>query len=172
MRVELDAAALDRLIGGDTAVELALRQQIVDEFARKKLKALLNDETYKRVSAEWRAQLQGELDARLAELRADVAEHADRKVKDGVYWNMKDAIERAARQAVDTAVTEEIGRQKRYIARDARDSFEKVRAVEIEKLVSEGVELDDAIKVEIERRVREGIRRRLEAARALDDPQS
>lgn len=171
MRLELTLPALERLIGGDSAVELALRQQVVDEFCRKNLKALFNDETYRRAAADWRNLLQSELDARLFELRGEALAQLDAQAADGVRWRMREAIEQAARQAVEAAVAEEIGRQERYIERDAREAFARVRAAEIEKLVREGVELDGVIKAEIERRVREGIERRLAAARALEDPQ-
>lgn len=40
LKVQLDAAALDRLIGGDTEIEIKLRQAIVEDFARKYLKAV------------------------------------------------------------------------------------------------------------------------------------
>jgi hypothetical protein len=171
MKLELTLPALERLIGGDSAIELALRQQIVDEFCRKHLKALLNDETFIRHSSEWRNLLRSELDTRLFELRGEALAQLDGQAEEGVRWHLREAITKATQQAVDTVVTEEIARQKRYIERDARESFARFRAAEIEKLVRESVGFDAEIQAEIERRVREGIERRLAAARVLEDPQ-
>lgn len=47
MKLELNGPALERLIGGDTEVELHLRKQIVHNFAKKHLKVVAEQEAYR-----------------------------------------------------------------------------------------------------------------------------
>jgi len=49
MKIQINSlAALERLIGGDSNVELEIRENIVQEFAKKHLKPLANDELIKK----------------------------------------------------------------------------------------------------------------------------
>src|SRR4051794_37602979 len=114
MRIELNLPALERLLGGDTEIEVHLRQQIVDEFTRKYLKSLMNDETLKRISAEWSRQLKEEVNAQLKGLIAEKQDSAERRVESEVYWSLKGAVEKAAQKAVDEALLKIIEHQKRY----------------------------------------------------------
>lgn len=45
-KLQLDAPALERLLGGNTKLELELRQTVVEEFARKHIKALVADQHF------------------------------------------------------------------------------------------------------------------------------
>jgi hypothetical protein len=44
MKIILDHKALDKLIGGDTEIEIELRKGVVENFAKHKLSTLFNDE--------------------------------------------------------------------------------------------------------------------------------
>lgn len=148
MRLELTLPALERLLGGDTEVEAHLRQQIVEEFAKKHLKAILNDETWKRVSALWRADLDRAVTARLDELINEKAAVADRP--DAPYearWRLNEAIRKAAQAAVDAEVARVIENQKRYFATEIN------RAVKV------------AMEREVNKEVEAEIQRRLTAAK-------
>lgn len=46
MKIALDNSALERLIGGDNEVEVEIRNLVVQEFAKKHLKAVVNDPAF------------------------------------------------------------------------------------------------------------------------------
>ena len=54
-------AALERLIGGDSELEIELRQSVVEAFARKHLKVVVNSEVFKEAVDGIRASLEGEV---------------------------------------------------------------------------------------------------------------
>jgi len=47
LRLQLDSSALERLIGGDTEIELELRNGIANEFAKRHLRSIINDNGFK-----------------------------------------------------------------------------------------------------------------------------
>lgn len=53
MKLSISVEALNRLIGGDSEIELQLRQQVVENFAKKHLKALIDDSLIKRMSGQF-----------------------------------------------------------------------------------------------------------------------
>lgn len=77
MRVELTTKALDRLIGGETEIEVHLRHQVLEQFARARLKALCNDETMSKLHAELAAAVGAEVAKAAAGFRAWLAAPAD-----------------------------------------------------------------------------------------------
>ncbi|MFA5135296.1 MAG: hypothetical protein WC505_05960 [Patescibacteria group bacterium] len=58
MKLELNLPALERLIGGDTEIEIGIRQQIANEFASRHLKSLLNSTQMKELEQEWRGLIE------------------------------------------------------------------------------------------------------------------
>lgn len=117
VRIYLNRPALDRLLGGDTELEVRLREQVVDEFARKRLKALVNDETHRRIHNEFAALLKEEVRRQIGEFAADPS----------VYWRQNtprlqadiqalvaEAAKRAVREAVEQYVADRV--EKRYQA--------------------------------------------------------
>lgn len=54
VKMFLSGPALERLIGGDTEMEMHCRQQIVDSFARRHLTSIANSEAHKKTVTEIR----------------------------------------------------------------------------------------------------------------------
>jgi len=52
VKLSLSLPALERLLGGDTELEIQLREQIANAFARKHLKVLLNDHLFSQCQQE------------------------------------------------------------------------------------------------------------------------
>lgn len=50
--LHLSRPALDRLIGGDSEIEVKLRQGVVEDFCNRKLKSLVNEESIKKACGE------------------------------------------------------------------------------------------------------------------------
>jgi hypothetical protein len=57
MKVILDAKALERLIGGDSEIEVELRNGVVQEFTRRHLKAVVNDQTFQKIVSDETSKL-------------------------------------------------------------------------------------------------------------------
>jgi hypothetical protein len=55
--LQLSRPALDRLIGGDSEIEVKLRQGVVEDFCNRKLKSLVNEESIKKACGEIEAKL-------------------------------------------------------------------------------------------------------------------
>lgn len=52
MKLVLSAEALERLIGNDTQIEIEIRQQIADQFAKRYLKSLIETEGMRVIAKE------------------------------------------------------------------------------------------------------------------------
>ena len=60
--LQLDVPALERLIGGDSQVEVELRKGVVEGFAKHKLTAVLKDKNFQEFLAKEARMIQDELD--------------------------------------------------------------------------------------------------------------
>lgn len=67
LRLHLNAAALERLLGGDAEVEIRLRHQIVNEFARKHLKVIADSEAVREATKALRAVFDQEVRERIGQ---------------------------------------------------------------------------------------------------------
>lgn len=59
--------ALERLIGNDNELEIQVRNNIVQEFAKKHLKAIANETTFQNEITTFKRKLQEEFDKKLEE---------------------------------------------------------------------------------------------------------
>jgi hypothetical protein len=145
MRLELNLPALERLIGGDTELELELRKQIIQEFAKRHLKEEADKAAYEAVVEEVRRRVN-----ELAKNNFGIDNLVTSLIWPTVDFRLKSMIEslvnEQARKAVDAALLQIIECQKRYWKH------------EIEAAVKRGMDR------QIEKEIEEGIRKRLEAA--------
>ena len=147
MKLELNMPALERLIGGDSEIELELRKQIVQEFAKRHL-----------ISVAEIASYQAVVEAVKQHVNAYVKEQLGIENLLGCHWPtmdqrlsymIKDLVDKRAQAAVDEALKKVIEYQKNYWPRD----IERVVKKELERRIEEEVE--------------KGIRQRLGAAAKL-----
>ncbi len=66
--------ALERLIGGDTEMELSIRQNIADAFAEKYLKSIVNtsDSKLKTLKTKMEAEVSAEIDKRICDTQRSI----------------------------------------------------------------------------------------------------
>lgn len=81
--------ALERLIGGDSQVEMDIRQSVVEAFAKKHLKSLVTDTAIEKVGSA----IKNEATAMITE-----------QVKDG-SWSTKTVLTEKARQLIKDSLT-------------------------------------------------------------------
>lgn len=145
MRLELNLPALERLIGGDTELELDLRKQIVQEFAKRHLKEVAKTATYE-AAMEVAKRYVNEA----AKETFGIEDLATNHLWPTVGYRLKSMIEslvkEMAQKVVDEALLKTIEYQKDYWGQEVRQMVEK------------------AVDRQIEKEVQEGIRKRLEAA--------
>lgn len=148
MKLELTLPALERLIGGDTELELALRKQIVQEFAKRHLKEVAEQAVYEAAIAETKQYVNA-----AAKEAFDVENIATNHLWPTVGYRLKSIIskivEETAQKVVDEYLRNIIKYQGHYWGKEIRTAVDKEMARQIEK------EIED------------GIRKRLEAAKTL-----
>jgi cobalamin biosynthesis protein CobD/CbiB len=145
MKLELTLPALERLIGGDTELEVALRRQIVEEFSRRHLKEVASTAIH--ASAIESAK---QLVNAAAKEMFDVENVATSHLWPTVGYRFRSMIEslvrESAQKVVDETLLKVVEYQKTYWTEEVRRMVEK------------------AVNRQIEEEVRDGIRKRLEAA--------
>lgn len=177
MKLDLTLPALERLIGGDTEMEIALRQQIVEEFTKRHLKTLVQDAAVKAMSAEYDKQIKTSLTAIIADLKRSYQVQADRIADGGAglhdyyLWDIKKALEAALGNAVYRATEERVKSCNDYVTRTVDAAIRNFFRDEVRRRVVESIqgeaEIDRMIQEEIDKRIKDGIQRRLDAAAKL-----
>lgn len=103
IKIQLNSLdSLERLIGGDTEIELSIRNNIVQEFTKKHLKALVNDDIIVKNVAKVKNDLEFQW----------LNEFYD-KSKPNYYtekFTLKDSVKKALKKELDD-ITEELVRE-------------------------------------------------------------
>jgi uncharacterized protein YajQ (UPF0234 family) len=148
MRIELDSSALDRLIGGDTEVELHLRKQIVQEFAKRQLKVVAETTAYGDAVEEIKQHVN-----KLVKEHFGVENLVTSHLWPTIDYRLKSMIESLvkehAQKAVDVALLEIIEHQKHYWNRAIEAVVKKNMDRQIEKEIEKGIRerLEAALKI-------------------------
>jgi predicted nuclease of restriction endonuclease-like (RecB) superfamily len=145
MKLELNLPALERLIGGDTELELSLRRQIVEEFARRHLKEIAEKATYQ-AALEATKQFVNEAAKEAFDIENLTVSHKWPEVGYRIKSIIETLVKENAQKAVDEALLKIIEYQRRYWSK------------EIENAVKKGMDR------QIEEEIKKGIQQRLEAA--------
>lgn len=141
MRLELNLPALERLLGGDTEIEVGLRQQIGEEFCKKHLKSMLNDATYRKVSAEWESQLKAAIDEAVTGFFNKKQDETDGTwTANRLQWSFEKVIGEAVNKAMADHIAKTIAYQTRQFSRELNSAVDAAMSAEIEKRIEEGVQ--------------------------------
>ena len=97
MRLELNLPALERMLAGDSEIEVHLRHQIVEEFAKKHLIAIQKDETFKEMLKLYQAQQGAAVQAEIAAMRASM-----QGGNSGLRWSFEEPFKQAFEQLMKT----------------------------------------------------------------------
>ncbi len=143
MVIQLNLPALERLLGGDSEMEVHLRQQVAEEFANKHLKKVIKEYTdsegYKANCMMLRGAVKEWLDARM---KGDLDPQST-AVNNEVKWKISTAIDAMVKERVDAALKQFIGDKieydSRYRIRQIDDAIKKVMDETIEQRIQQGV---------------------------------
>ncbi len=148
MKLELNLPTLERLIGGESEIELALRHQIVKAFEKRYLKQIANTEA---------TRLAGKEVLQLVD--AAVKEATD---VDGIVANVWPVISNRLRRMVNEAVEQHIEVAIRTHLNQRIDQQRYQLLNEVDRKVRESI--DRRIKEEVDRRVHEALTAGIQAA--------
>lgn len=121
--LRLDVPALERLLGGDTEIEVQLRQGVVEEFARRHLGTIIKDKSFQMFLTKQadvaQTGLQALVDARIGEIKKEPGTWSSRisvyltdEVKAALLVEAEKRVDEAVRKAVDEVWTR---REKRIV---------------------------------------------------------
>lgn len=165
LKLYLNGPALERLLGGNSDLEVGLRQQIVEEFAKKHLKQLVNEPTIAMLVSKVKDEIKkyvGEevWDWRTGEFKAVIHSHITELMKK----SLSVVIDQLAKFSFDELIT---SYQKVSDDRITRYELKLMNAVnaKIDNLLKElDRKLDERTDQHFEQRVQAEVQRRLQAA--------
>lgn len=145
--IRLDVPALERLIGGDTEVEVQLRKGVVEEFARRHLTAVLKDEAFAGYLAKERSVVNEGLNALVKERIGEIK-------REPYGYNSRDVVylSREAKDALTTEAEKRVGEFVRKTVEEVWARREPVISREVYKLIAEKTDrltesvIQDAVK--------------------------
>lgn len=114
--------ALERLIGNDTELEIQIRNNIVQEFAKKHLKSIANETTFQIEIATFKRKLQEEFDKKLEESIATVKRYYSSGgiEKVTLHSDVKAAIDKQVRERIDGQISEAVEGGIKHWEQDAK----------------------------------------------------
>lgn len=113
--------ALERLIGNDTELEIQVRNTIVQEFAKKHLKAIANETSFQNEITVFKQKLQNEFDKRMEESIASVKRYYYGGIEAvTLHPEIKSAIDRQVREKVDGQISEAVECNIKHWEQDAK----------------------------------------------------
>lgn len=112
--------ALERLIGNDNDCEIEIRNRVVQEFAKKHLKAIANETTFQNEIHSFKQELQKEFDKRMEEAIASVKRYYEGGgiEKVNLHPKVKESIERTVCEKIDGQIAEAVEGGIKYWSQD------------------------------------------------------
>lgn len=140
----MNRPAIERLLGGDSELEVELRQQIADQFATKHLKSLLNDKVFN----QFRKTVSAEVDSAIHDCLARTTKRGWKRevsINAEVREKLREAVraetENVFRGQISDAIDAEVEKYKRFAENRLRaalkDAFSEQK---INELIDAGVQ--------------------------------
>lgn len=167
--LSLNRPALDRLLGGDTQLEIELRRQVVEEFAKRRLKELMSEPTFKALAQAEALALSQEVKAVVGERLYDFRTSQYRaEVREEILPIIKAVVEQVVRETVTEMVSKIVEnhtpgterlllRYEHKLMTEANEKFQKAM-----DRIDKG--LDERLDEAFEKRVQDEIQRRFDLA--------
>lgn len=170
LKISLNGPALERLIGGDTEVELELRQQIVENFARKYLKELVNHQALQPIGQEILKEIKKEIgeeiwDSKKGQWGVVARERIQALLQKAIEQQLSVVLDNTVQKAMDTLAARLDASFRDYETRMLAYAERKARQV-LDGLPAQAKLLLDR---SFEQMVHQETQRRLELALKLGD---
>lgn len=154
VRLELDGQALERLIGGNSEIEMHLRKNIVEEFAKKHLRSLVNAEAYGELTKAWTAEIKQVCAALREEIESRKPGERDMKHH---MAPLLETIRDIAKREVEKTIKEALeaipdGRIAVMIRQEVRKEIERIVRQEVSQQIEEQIktQIKNAVKQRME----------------------
>ena len=159
--LSVNTEVLNNMIGKDTEAQIDIRKGIVENFAKKNLKSLLNDENMKVRLDNVEAKVLKSVEE---QVRISLKKHVISKGNWGnrnitLSSDIREKIRQELKTAFSDLITEENKILRSFIKKELsnqKDQYEKLIADEVKKLVNK----------DFEQRVQNEIKRRFDAVKA------
>lgn len=146
MKLFLNLPALERLIGGDSEVEISLRHQIVNEFTKRSLTEIAKSQSYQKTLQELRNILDDE-----------VKNTVGITLKNGYRSSHSDQLREQIQSIIQKAVDEAIDKSIQTAIKNKMDYYESKtfeQVIENKVGYAFNVKIDQLVKAEVERRMK------------------
>jgi hypothetical protein len=150
MKLQINSLeALERLIGGDTEVELEIRNNIVQAFAKKHLKAIVNEGSIQHVAHALDKNLSSQAEAIITAKFGTLT---------GQYWNGKFVLNDTCKAALNNAADSAF---RSHLMNVLADSEKKMSERYSEQYISDMI--NRTVDAEVAKRIQLGVEARLNA---------
>lgn len=164
--IQLNLPALERLIGGDSEIELELRHQVVENFAKQHLKPLINDKFIAQIRKEIEEQIktwvgfQNGYNQVVGKYRNEIREPVRKLVMEAVDEVIKEVAARSFDAIVEKARRDADDRISRYEVKMIGEANQRI--LKVIAAIDEGI--DKRMDAAFEKRINDEIKKRLELA--------
>lgn len=171
-KITLTAAALQRLLGGDSDLEVTFRQHAAEAFAHKHLKALVNDDNFSKLANAHAEGLKAEIDRMIGQYVHRSGGRYAPAIRGEVQKLITEATAVTIRDEIAKRYNELATEHETRVAVPRMDRWEMkiidVVKARVDQIMGElSARIDNRIDTYLERRVQEEVQKRLERAAAL-----
>ena len=139
VKLSLSLSALNRLLGGDSELEVVLRHQVVAEFAKRHLKEVAETASYENACKQI-MQAINEAAKEMFDVENMAAERMRLVVGNRLRSEITSLVRKQTQEAVDEALKGVIKYQSQYWAKEINAAVEKAVNAEIETQIKEGIQ--------------------------------
>lgn len=132
-------AALERLIGGDNALELEIRQSVVTEFVKKHLKGLVDTRIVQLASNDLRANIDEAVNKQISKTIGEYQRSGYGAHKFIIHNDLKEDIKNHLKKALDDTINEAITEFIPGVEKQIEESFTRVLNYKIDQIVRDKV---------------------------------
>ena len=155
VKLVMTVPVLERLIGGDSEIEVELRKAVAQEFMKRHLKAVCDDEAVKAATEEAKRYV-NDLAAQHFGVK-DAVTNAWRQMDERLKNSIMTAVDTHVQAAIEQATQRIIDRQITYVKQQIEVAVQRSLKINIEAAVARGVqERLDAAKCLIDKEIAEG----------------
>jgi len=140
MELILDRSALERLIGGDTEVEISIRNGVIQDFAKKKIKAFYNDKLLQETIQGYCDQLAAEIKNQVGLVVSQRYGDAGGQLLDQIKTRIEEFVQKTLDTRIKKMIDEKVESYKQWIGSEINRRTRGFIDATIEKRIQEGIE--------------------------------
>ncbi len=169
VRLQLNLPALERLLGGDTQLEVELRQQVVQQFVEKHLKGIVDTEAVQQTLTILRKRIEDSIREQVGTTASDERNYYSTRystVEGKINGVIQEIVKKQLEKLVSESYLHHYEEHRNYWHRQMNDAVRTAVAAVTDKLIEDeiGDRVSKALDKRVEILVESEIQRRLKAA--------